>query len=371
MIRISLFIALLAGVLVAAGCDNRAETKKAGPQAALITVTQSGQKNLEVLEETVGRLESLIDPRISAEVAGRVVKVMAGAGQAVKAGQTLALLDARDVSIQRQASLAEASRIEALLANQRRIVERNQRLVQSNFVSQNAVDDALAQQKALEQQLAAARAQLAASERSLDKTRVVAPIDGRIETQIVAVGDYVKVGDPLFHLVSVSRLRAHLPFPEGIAPRLKVGQTVRLTTPTMPGQVVTGKIEDIKPMVGSASRAVDTLVRLENQAGWKPGASVNGQVIIEEKPGTVVVPEQSVVLRPAGKVVYVIKDNKALARVVETGVRQAGLVEIVKGLRPGETVALDGAGFLTDQAAVTIKGEPAKAAAAPAPANKP
>ena len=56
------------------------------------------------------------------------------------------------------------------------------------------------------------------------------------------------------------------------------------------------------------------------------------------------------VLRPAGKVVYVIKDGKALARVVETGVRQRGQVEVVSGLGPGEAVAADGAGFLTDQA---------------------
>lgn len=355
LIRIRVIAVLTFAALLVSGCGNKAETKKAAAPAALITIARSQQKDLEVLEETVGSLESLMDPRVSAEVAGRVVKVMAGTGQEVKAGQPLALLDAQDVSIQRLASQAEASRIEALLANQRRIVERNQRLMQSNFISQGAADDALVQQKALEQQLAAARAQLAASERSLGKTRVMAPIAGRIETQIAAVGDYVKVGDPLFHLVSVSRLRAHLPFPEGVAPRLKVGQTVRLSTPTMPGQVVNGKIEDIKPMVGSANRAVDVLVRLDNQAGWKPGASVNGQVVVGEKRGAVVVPEQSVVLRPAGKVVYVIKDGKALARVVETGVRQRGQVEVVSGLGPGEAVAADGAGFLTDQAQVTIQ----------------
>ena len=72
---------------------------------------------------------------------------------------------------------------------------------------------------------------LDANRNSLRKTKVISPIDGEIETQIVAPGDYVKLGDPLFKLVGTQRLHAHLPFPESAAPRLKVGQLVRLTSP--------------------------------------------------------------------------------------------------------------------------------------------
>ena len=62
------------------------------------------------------------------------------------------------------------------------------------------------------------------------------------------------------------------------------------------------------------------------------------------------------VLRPAGKVVYALEGNVARQRVVETGLRQDGLQQILKGVSAGETVAADGAGFLTDGAAVTIRG---------------
>ena len=85
--------------------------------------------------------------------------------------------------------------------------------------------------------------------------------------------------------------------------------------------------------------------------------------MIEEHPDAVVVPETSVVLRPAGTVVYVVENNTASQRVVTTGVRQNGGVEILGGLKAGETVAVDGAGFLTDKAAVTVKqpdGSPAR-----------
>ena len=66
------------------------------------------------------------------------------------------------------------------------------------------------------------------------------------------------------------------------------------------------------------------------------------------------VPEQSVVLRPAGNVVYVIQDGRAEQRVVETGLRQDGMIELLKGVAPGDALAVDGAAFLTNGAAVAL-----------------
>jgi multidrug efflux pump subunit AcrA (membrane-fusion protein) len=67
-----------------------------------------------------------------------------------------------------------------------------------------------------------------------------------------------------------------------------------------------------------------------------------------------------VVLRPAGKAVYVIENGKAIQHIVTTGVTQNGQVEILQGLKVGATVAVDGAGFLTDKTAVSIKEANAK-----------
>jgi len=96
------------------------------------------------------------------------------------------------------------------------------------------------------------------------------------------------------------------------------------------------------------------LADVTGQENWQAGASVNAVVVIGETEA-VVVPEQSVVLRPAGDVVYVIRDNWAEQRIVKTGLRQEGKVEIIEGVTAGEIVAVDGAAFLTDQTEVTIK----------------
>ncbi|MDZ4097135.1 MAG: efflux RND transporter periplasmic adaptor subunit, partial [Methylophilaceae bacterium] len=143
------------------------------------------------------------------------------------------------------------------------------------------------------------------------------------------------------------------PFPERVASKIKAGLKVRLTTPTSPTEVTT-EVRDMKPVIGTNNRSIDVLADVVGEEGWQAGASVNGVVVIGESE-VVVVPEQSVVLRPAGSVVYVIKDNKAEQRIVRAGLRQEGKVEIIEGVAAGEIVAVDGASFLTDQAAVTIQ----------------
>lgn len=355
-------LAILAAAVALAACQKAEEKKPAGPPATLITTTQAKAGAMEITEETLGSLEAVIDPKIGAEVAGKVVQVLAGAGMAVRKGELLAVIDDTDFALQNRADEAERKRTEALLAQQERVVERQQQLVQKGFISQNAADDARAQRDALREQLAAARARGDMSRRSQGKARVVAPFDGFIETQIASVGDYVKVGDPLFQLVSNRKLRAHLPFPESAAARLKKGQTVVLASPQQPGREVRSVVSEIKPSVSESGRALDVIVDIDNTEGFRPGGTVNAAVVIASREDAVQVPEQSVVLRPAGKVVYAIAEGKAVQHVVEVGAKRAGMVEILKGLPAGATVALDGAGFLTHNAAVAVKeqGKPAE-----------
>jgi membrane fusion protein (multidrug efflux system) len=355
----------LCGTLLLSACGKKADEKKSGPPPTLITVTQVQSGAFEVTEDTLGTLEAVHDPKIGAEVAGRVARLLAFAGKPVKKGEALAVIDATDLMLASQSEQAEVKRLEALLAQQDRLVERQQNLAGKGFISQNAADDTGAQRAAIAEQLSAARARAGIGKRSVGKTTVVAPHDGVIESQLIAPGDYVKVGDPLFQLVSNQRLRAHLPFPESAAPRLLRGQVVRLTSPLAPGKVFEAKIADIRPSIAESSRALDVIVELENNGTLKSGGTVNASVQIAAKEAALVVPEQSVVLRPAGKVVYAVVDadgrKTAQQRIVQAGAKKGGVIEILAGLKEGETVALDGAGFLANGATVAVK-EPKKEA---------
>ncbi len=329
--------------------------KRAGARAVLVGSMPVQARTLEIYEDVVGSLENVVDPKVGAEVAGRVTRVLAFTGKKVRQGELLAEIDAQDFEIQSRGDVAEIKRLQALLDNQERVVQRQQKLVSQGFISQNALDEALAQRTVLREQLSAARARAESTGRSLGKTKVVAPVDGEIETQVVATGDYVKVGDPLFTLVGMSRMRAHLLFPESAGNRIRPGLKVRLESPAAPGKVVETRIDEIKPTVNAGNRALDAIVRFDAADGaFRGGGSVNARVVIGVKEKALMVPEQAVILRPAGKVVYVVEGSRVSQRIVETGLRQDGLQEIVKGLAGGEVIATDGAGFLSDGAAILL-----------------
>ena len=349
-------IALGAYFIVANGRNSERPGTNAGAAraAVLITTTTVEPRTLEVYEEVVGSLENVIDPTLAAEVAGRITRVHGYTGKKVAKGDLLAEIDPADFEIQSRADLAEMGRLGALLEQQARVVERQQKLVAQGFISQSALDDAIAQRNALREQLNSARARSEATRRSLSKARVLAPIDGEIETQIVAVGDYVKIGDPLFRMVGVQRMRARLPLPESAAGRLRPGLKVELTSPASQ-QRIQAQIDEIKPTVGTANRALEAIVNFDNEAAaLRGGGSVNARIIVATREGALMLPEESVVLRPAGKVVYAVQDGRVRQRVVKTGLKQDGLYEVVSGLSAGDVVAVDGAGFLTDGAAVTL-----------------
>ncbi|MDA0276465.1 MAG: efflux RND transporter periplasmic adaptor subunit [Proteobacteria bacterium] len=218
----------------------------------------------------------------------------------------LAEIDSQDFEIQSRGDAAEIARLQSLMTHSERVVERQQKLVSQGFISQNAVDDAVAQRNALRESITAAGARAEQTRRSLGKTRVVTPIDGEVEVQIVAAGDYVKIGDPLFKLVGTQRLHAHLPLPETAGQRIRPGLKVRLSAPSAPGKFIDAKIDEIRPTVGAQNRALNAIVKFDNDGTFRGGGSVSAAIVMAVREKALTVPEQSVVLRPAGKVVYVL-----------------------------------------------------------------
>lgn len=345
-----LLITLACSGLLLAGCGKKPEEKNLGPKAANITVATAQARTVQILERSVGEADSLTAPKVAAEVPGRIAKIYVDIGDGVKRGQILAEIDPADFS-------SDAKRLEAQAMTQQKLTARYRELARKGFISP-------ANLEGVEAQNVAAREQLARAAKNLARTRIVSPVDGRVDNRMVSVGDWIELGKPVFQLTTTGHLRIRLPFPETAAPRIRPGEAVTLTSPAAPDKPMHGKIEQVRPTVGTGSRSFDAIVAVDNPGNWKPGSSVDGAVVVEEHPDAVTVPENCVVLRPAGTVVYVVAEGRAQQRPVKTGVQQQGYVEILEGLKTGETVAFDGAGFLTDKAAVKVnkpaQGKPAK-----------
>ena len=146
--------------------------------------------------------------------------------------------------------------------------------------------------------LAAAQARLAIAEDRLTKTSLASPIDGVVERRYVSVGDFVQAGTPVIWITDTVALRVDMPFPETVAHRLQVGQPVILESPVAPGVRQTAQIDTIRPNVGELNRALVAMARIENAGAWRPGAHADASVVVDRRPGAVLVPFMAVVERP-------------------------------------------------------------------------
>jgi len=144
-----------------------------------------------------------------------------------------------------------------------------------------------------------------------------------------------------------------LPFPEHVARQLRIGQSVRLTSFDAAAKTATARVKEIRPALNSSTQTMEVIAELPAGQEWYSIGSVRGEVVVAVRRGAIVVPETAVVLRPAGGVVYVPEGDVVKERAVQTGQLRDGEIEILAGLKAGETVVVDGAGLLSDGARIT------------------
>ena len=346
-----LFLLSILGIFIA-GCSEKESSLEKTKRAIYITTTKASLKTFEDKESAIGSIRGIIDPTIATEISGKVIGLYARTGSIVKKGDLLAELEKKDYQFQLSLARAEVRKFQARLTNQEKNYQRNLSLVEQNFISENALDTIITEKNETIEELEISQSKRDIAQSNIEKTNIYAPISGTVEKQIPSIGDFLKIGDPIFQIISNKKLRAHIPFPEKLARKLKAGIPIKLKTPTSENEI-TVRIAELKPQLISDSRSIDIIADIEGQSEWQSGASVKGTVIFSTREG-VAVPEQSVVLRPAGQVVYIVNGGKVEQRKVIIGINQDGVIEILSGLNENEVVALDGAAYLTDQTSINI-----------------
>lgn len=349
--------ALFLSVLQLASCERSGDS---APQdvAVRVTIGQPQRVDVPVVEHVVGRIEQTGFATLAAEVAGRITEVEVETGDPVEQGQLLVRIDDRDY---RAALIQAESRYEGLKAQwatQKRLLERLQHLLPQHFVTKNRLDEAQARLTQLGESLRAAKAVVTQARLNLDRTQVKAPFSGRIQARFVSVGDFIGVGKPLLSLSGTTGRHVRLPFPETLAASIHVGQRVVMHR-SGSSEKFEASISELSPRISERSGTFVARVDLPTDKIddlWRAGGSIEADVIIETHPNAVVVPEAALVLRPSGYVVYVVKDGIAYMRPVKPGVFLDGKVEILRGLKGDERIALDGAAYLSNGARIQQVG---------------
>lgn len=342
--RFWLFLILLIFVLVAAYVTFfKTNPDKVKPQIGAIPVeiVTATQQTIPVIINAIGTLTALQQVDVSPQGAGQVAKIGFKDGQEVRRGDLLFQLNDADALAQLASALAQQRWSQ--LDYQRKL-----RLFKQAAVAKQDVD--LAKATLQENQATVAQKQVLVQDMHL-----TAPFNGKISSAQVSVGQYVGVGQTLATLVGLDHLRVVFSVPETYLPQLQLGQTLQVTSETLPGKTFAGIVLYIAPLVDTTTRMVQVQADLPNpKHQLTPGMYVKIIQQIAERPHTIVIPDLSLVASIEGNNVFVVQNNRAHQVAVQVGQRWDNQVEILSGLHLNDVVVISGQQKLHDGSPVRI-----------------
>ncbi|MGO4523859.1 efflux RND transporter periplasmic adaptor subunit [Microvirga sp. 2MCAF35] len=338
-----------------------------GPATVDVDTVKTGR--IVETRESVGTVRAYESITVTAKVAGIVGEIGFTEGQKVKAGDMLVQFDAAERRAEIEQTIAEANRAEALRNEVAIKLERAQALSRTGAGTGAQVEDLTAQMKSLEGSIASARAQRKAAEARLEDLMIRAPFAGRVGTRSVSLGAYVAPGTRITSLDDLSKIRLDFAVPENLLGRLKPGQTVNATSAAYKGRTFKGSVSTIDPRVDQTTRTARLTAEFDNSdEALKPGMFLSVALEVSTKDDAVVVPEEAIVSEGLRHVIYPVKDSKVERRVITIGQRQGGKVEVVEGLKAGETIVVLGVQRVRPGAEVVARPVGSGAPAAPVPA---
>lgn len=328
----------LAAMLLA-GCGQPSGDVVSSPPSADPVPVRVEQVSVQPLwdeEEVVGNVIAAQHAVLSAKVTGVIDAIKVAPGAQVVRGEDLATIDAREIKARLDSAVAAQDQAGKDFA-------RNERLLQSGSSTRQEFDAATTRRRTADAAVVEARTML-------QYTAITAPFDGVVTRKLVGVGDLATPGKPLLEMENSSLLRFECEIPEALVDRVTMDEEL-LVSIDAAGKTLGGKVSEIAPSASAGSRTFLVKLDLPPAEKLRPGQFGRVRVPVRERPA-VLVSEAAVVRRGQIESVFVVEDGVARLRLVKTGRKMDGRVEVLGGLSGGESVAVADAHLLTDGAAV-------------------
>lgn len=351
-----------------------------GPQATPVQVAKVGREDLQAKVTANGKVQAQKKVDISATIPGQVVHLAVKEGDRVKKGQFLLQLDpvsARAAAVGSESSMQALQReLESSRATRdqaRADFERAERNHQGGIIpdadlekARTALATAEAGVQATERRVAQARAGLDSAEDMLSKTTIRAPMDGTVtakrieEGEVAVIGVQNQPGTVLLTISDMSVVEAEMEVDEASIPSVKLGLEARVRVDAYPNRTFDGVVTEVghSPIVKTtgSNEAIKFKVKVQIKnppEGIKPGLSVQADILTGFRGQALVIPIQALVVRDVEKKpgekpapgapreeegVYLFEAGKVGFRKLETGLLGETTLEVVAGLKGGETI---------------------------------
>jgi len=346
-----------------AGCSKGGEVADAEKAAvAEVTLTHVERGDISDTLTLSGSVTGAPnnDVRVSSLVAGRIAEMKAAEGDAVQAGQVLARIDARPYREQLAQAEASVAQAQANLENATAARKRNEDLVQRGIAARKDLEDAHTQESVAQAARKQAEAAVSLARMQVARTTVESPLTGVVVKRFVGVGEQVDgtAGQPVVEVANLREVELVVNVPVAYLAKLHRGQSLALAADAFPERNLAGRILAIPAAVDAGSNAGAVRIRLANPRGeLRLGMFLKAELPLETHAKTLLIPVQALYRdEQSHPVVYKVEGENAAATDVKIGVTTSEKVEIVEGVKAGDTIVLTGGYGLGEKAKVKVKG---------------
>jgi multidrug efflux pump subunit AcrA (membrane-fusion protein) len=407
---LAIAIMFLAGLALYRGwgfTQKRSGTQRAARMEVPVQVTPVVSKSLTYSIKVTGDILPLMQVDLFPKVSGYLERIDVNIGDTVTQGEVIAQVDRTDFlqkvkEIEAKVAQAKAQLAEietGTRAEELRQAEETVRQAQSRFenaklhreridalfkrqvISKKEMDGAEMEYIVAEAQLAsnqqqlkllregarqevkdASQAKLKEMEAILEQERtrlqnakIVAPFRGEICRKYVHAGALVSASIPLVCLVHTETLKIVANVLEKDIPLLRAGMRAKIRTESYPERVFEGRVEKVNSALDLSTRTLQAEIYIQNvDRSLKPGMFANVEVVLVEKPQTLVIPREAILEAGGEMSVFVVEGTKAVGRPITIGYEQERMVEVLKGLNEGDRVVIRGQQLIKDGSAIRV-----------------
>jgi len=341
---------LLAGVVLAlwAGCGSEESAPVAVPTSVSLATVRA--VDLEDRIEAAGGLKARDSAAIAAEVGGRVTEVLVEEGAWVEAGEALLTIDPERRKLELESAGAALEEARAHRSETERELARAKLLREKTVASQTKLEQAETELQLAVSRVHGAEARVGVAQRALDDAVVRAPFAGLVDRRTVSRGEFVSAGQKLFELVSLDPIEVEFHVAERDSSRVRLGQVVEVRVAPYPERTFRAIVSTVSPTIDPATRTLRVKGLMTNpDEALRPGLFARVDLGISTRRGVAVVPEDAVLQRADGAVVFRFgADDRVERRRIEVGVIRDGIVEVLEGVSPGDIVVSRGHSRLVD-----------------------
>lgn len=303
---------------------------------AYIVTPESFQENIEVPGNVVANEVAEIHP----EVSGRIVSLNVAEGKYVSRGTVLAKLYDGDLQ-------AQLKKVQVQLALAEKTEERQAQLLKIQGISQQDYDISLLQVNNL-------KADIGILQTSISKTVVRAPFSGKLGLKNISPGAYVSPSSVIAVINQTDQLKLDFTVPEKYIDQVKMGQLVNFSFEGS-NKKLAAKIVATESNITENTRSLTVRAAvIGNDPNLLPGKFAKVQLNFDPDSNALLIPTQAVLPQARGKKVILFKGGTAIFADVTTGVRDSARVQILDGLKAGDTIVVTGLLSVRPEAKIQI-----------------